>query len=307
MKAGPGAHAPSEYPVRTFPYQGGYLDFMVGQSTHKSEINGPSRSSMLDDLRYYLSEHGLNLPDLSNPKCPSFFVEKIVASQYLTLTSFMSSLLSTQQWDLSRQEDMARFSLNKVEQQWSDIQSWERRLNEYCNDIEELMIKLGIPFQDPDPCSIKDSTLSKTHADFQFLCMRLKNLKHRAEQVNAATSGLASIAGNRQAHQEQQLALNETQKAKALTLIGLVFIPLAYTATLFSMNERYMPGASLFWIYFLVSIPLIFAVILAYFVLSRLHDGPFFTFRNAFGTRGTASPQANFNSNKPLFDTQWLD
>ena len=213
----------------------------------------------------------------------------------------MSSVLSTQQWDLSRQEDMAKFSLSMVEQQWSDIQSWERRLNEYCNDFEELMIKLKVPFQDPD--SIQGSALLNSHVDFQFLWMRLKGLRHRAEQINAATSGLASIAGNRQANQEQQLSLQETQKTKALTLIGLIFIPLAYTATLFSMDERYMPGAALFWIYFIVSIPLICCVILGYFVLSRVYGSGWFTVRGSLRIGGNMNADPMITSKKPLFNT----
>jgi hypothetical protein len=84
-------------------------------------VNGPPRFSMLEDLRHYLIEHGSKLPDLNDPKCPTAFVEKIIASQYLSLSSFISSVLSSQQWDLSRQEDMAKFSLSMAEQQWSDL------------------------------------------------------------------------------------------------------------------------------------------------------------------------------------------
>jgi hypothetical protein len=184
----------------------------------------------------------------------------------------MSSVLSSQQWDLSRQDDMAKFTIDTVEQQWSDIQSWERRLHEYSHDIEDTMIKLSIPFQEnPNFDLLHASTWFDSTPDFQYLRTQLHSLRHRTEQMNAATSGLAGIAGNRQMNIEQQLSLRETQRTKALTLVGLVFIPLAYTATLFSMNERYVPGAKHFWVYFVVSVPLIAAAVGAYWLLDMLY------------------------------------
>lgn len=265
---------PFRWPLSTAPYKGGYPDFMMGQSGFKGVSKGPPRSSMLDDLCYYLTAYDLNLLDLNNDKCPpalGVFAEKIIASHYASLTLFMSTVLSIQQSALSRQDNMSLFSLSTVEQQWSDIQAWERRLNEYCTDIEDLMLKLSVPFQDPDPSQIQASTWYSSTTDFQFLRMRLQQLRNRAEQVNAATSGLASIAGNRQAHQEQQLSSREALRTKALTLVGLVFIPLAYTATLFSMDDQYMPGAKHFWIYFCVAVPLIFTVLGAYWLLDKVY------------------------------------
>ncbi|KAF2477477.1 uncharacterized protein BDR25DRAFT_390088 [Lindgomyces ingoldianus] len=236
-----------DIPVQAAAYQGGYVDFMP-QDIQTVTKKGPPRHSMLDDIRHYLIAHTSALPSLDDAGCAAVFVEKIVASHYLVLSSFMSSALSLQQWDLSRQEDLANFDISIVEQQWSDIQSWERRLNEYVSDIEDIMLKLGIRFQEPDSTQVQPSTWSDTSTDFQFLRMQFQTLLHRTEQINSATSGLASIAGNRQAHQEQQLSLRE------------------------AMNERYMPGARHFWIYFSVSAPLIGAVVFGYFFLDRLYE-----------------------------------
>lgn len=54
---------------------------------------------------------------------------------------------------------------------------------------------------------------------------------------------------------------------KAITLLGLVFIPLAFTTSLFGMESPYKPGDDLFWVYFVTSIPLIVVILLAYYVL----------------------------------------
>jgi Mg2+ and Co2+ transporter CorA len=166
--------------------------------------------------------------------------------------------------------DMARFSLTGVEQQWSDVQAWEKRTNEYCTDIDDIMLKLGIDLQEPVTKNI--SNWHEITTDFQFIRMQHHIVRHRVEQISTAMSGLAGIVGNRKAQQDQEISLRETQRTKALTLVGLIFIPLAYTAALFSMNERYTPGAPQFWIYFAVSAPLVIVVILTYYILDQAYD-----------------------------------
>jgi hypothetical protein len=81
-------------------------------------------------------------------------------------------------------------------------------------------------------------------------------LKDRADALVDSMTGLSGIVGNKQ-------ALKRAKSSRALAIIGLVFIPLAYTSALFSMSEQYSPGADYFWIYFAVSIPLMVIVFLS--------------------------------------------
>jgi hypothetical protein len=273
IKDTPGVPYHSKLEIQTVPLHGGYVDFMRSSDRKLTPWKGPPRSSMLEDMLYYLVEHGGRLPSLDDPACVAVFAQKIVASHYLSLTSFMTSILSSGQWHLSRQDNMSKFNIATAEQQWSDIQSWERRLNEYFNDLQETMVRLGFRLQGPDCSSCnQSSTWYELQTDFQFLWMQLQNLIKRVSQYSESVSVLASIAANRQALLEQKLSLRETRRTKALTLVGLTFIPLAYTAALFSMDERYMPGSAHFWIYFLVSIPLTVVVMLAYISLDKLYD-----------------------------------
>jgi len=87
---------------------------------------------------------------------------------------------------------------------------------------------------------------------------------------------LASIPSNRQAYCEQQLALEaarrsicEAKSSKVVMILGIVFIPLAYTSSsLFGMRSPYGPGGESFWVYFSASAPLILVVMTAYCVLN---------------------------------------
>jgi len=286
------------FSVRTRPYQGGYIDF-VPEEEQLRALSGPPRTCLLDDLTFYLSTHSHLIEP--TPEGVATFVQKIVASQYLVQIEHVRSALIAVQRGLTRKQDLTRMPMRKVEALWSDMQAWERRMGEYLEDLEGIMIQLGIPltdeqqptpthhhhpasaplsfhgplsnpppykkdaspeFQGPDPSWWRDCS-----ADFQFLLHRLRELRHRTASLNAAVTGLAGITGNRMSYKEQQRSIREAKSTKAITLIGLIFIPLAYTSSVFSMTEPYAPGQELFWVYFAASAPLILLVVLGYYIL----------------------------------------
>ncbi|GKT49047.1 uncharacterized protein ColSpa_09228 [Colletotrichum spaethianum] len=234
---------------------------------------------MLDDLSFYLETHS-RLVDIAEPESVNVFVKKIVASHFLKQTEHLRATLSAVQRGLTRKQDLAKMPMNKVEALWSDMQGWERRTGEYLEDLEGIMLQLGIPLSHPaSPAPVntpppragaltaENIAWQDCTADFQFLYLRFRELRHRTETLNAAVTGLASITGNRQAYKEQQRSIREAKSTKAVTLLGLVFIPLAYTSSLFGMEIPYGPGGEYFWIYFVTSAPLILVVLLGYYVL----------------------------------------
>jgi hypothetical protein len=303
---------------------------------------------MLDDLVFYLRTHATSIlaPEadgsldvFSDPDAVvGTFVRKIITSHYLKHTEHLRAALSATQRTLSRKHDLASLPMEKVEELWSDVQAWERRMGEYCEDLESIMLQLGIPLKAPktavpsyhgySACGCDRDQQSGSHtpfstfsrtptisaasevgnhsttnlhslapaaqgeevarysqcdstyrwldssADFQFLLVRFRELRHRTECLNGAVTGLASITANRQACREQQLALEaarrsirEAKSSRAVTLLGLVFIPLAYTSSVFSMSTPYGPGEDKFWQYFAASAPLILVVLVAYYAL----------------------------------------
>jgi Mg2+ and Co2+ transporter CorA len=233
---------------------------------------------MLNDLVYYLRNHSSQV-DLTHPDTSVYtFVNKIVTSHYLKHCDHLRATLSYVQRGLSRKQDLAKLTMDQVEELWSDIQVWERRMSEYCEDLEAIMLQLRVPLERQGLHFVGDgggaAHWTDSTTDYQFLLMRFRELRHRTECLNSAITGLANIAGNRQAFKEQQLAVQEAKRSireakstKAVTLLGLVFIPLAYASSIFSMSEPFRPGDRLFWVYFAASAPLIVLVMVGYYLL----------------------------------------
>ncbi|KAK3391239.1 hypothetical protein B0H63DRAFT_558071 [Podospora didyma] len=153
--------------------------------------------------------------------------------------AFLNALVSYIQHSMSRHDKLDRFDTQAVEKQWSDVQAFERRASE--NDWRSA------------------------DADFQFLHMMLKDVQRRIGIMGSSITGLAGIAGNRQTIEEQVLSRREATSVKALTVVGLVFIPLGYASSLFGMTAPYDPGEPLFYVYFAVAGPLSALAFVTYF------------------------------------------
>lgn len=58
-------------------------------------------------------------------------------------------------------------------------------------------------------------------------------------------------------------SVSEASDVRRLTYIAIVFIPLSFIATLFSMGDDFLPGKTNFWLYWVTSIPITLLVLAA--------------------------------------------
>ncbi|KAJ9156432.1 Mg2+ transporter zinc transport protein [Pleurostoma richardsiae] len=244
----------------------GYIDFVPLDAQARCR-RGPPRTCIADDLLFYLTTH-CSLVDMKSPTSVSVFLKKIIASHYTKHFDYLRKNVMEALRGMGRQSDFARFDLSAVEANWSDTQTLERRLGHFFLDLEEILVQLRVPLEPPDHSKI--NSWQDVEADFRFLYHRFNWIRQSVHAVNASITGLAGIAGNRQAFREQQLSLQSAERSRNLTFIGLIFIPLSLISSLFSMAEPYGPGQHKFWIYFVICIPAAILVVTAYYVSDLL-------------------------------------
>lgn len=281
---------------------------------------------MLHDLVFYFSHHShlIPAPLWANPVTASFFMQKIVAAHYLQLADYIKAALPSLEMRLST-------GWIEEEEQWRSLQTISRRCGNYRDDVEDTLLSLGlglgggisegtgdegagaeavgagrvgvtaagavtgITAAGPGAVAVATATATATPRwidpapDFHYIYLRLKLLKARADTLIGAMTGLASIAGNRQ-------ALDEAKRSKRLTLVGLVFIPLAYSSSLFSMSNQFAPGEDQFWIYWVVAVALILLTFCGTWVLELvLNDEAEWSLR---GLRFWGKGKAEYGSRK---------
>jgi hypothetical protein len=255
-----------EIDLKVEPVPTGYVDFLP-ESVQMALRNGPMRTSLGEDLCYYLERYNQIVDILDpashatlDPDVIALFLKKIIASHYSVLFDYFRKMAMSVRRPMQKQQNFKHLDLTAVESNWSDVQTLERRLGQYCLDIEDILIQLNLPLEPPDPSQIK--SWEDTAADFRLHYHRFNIIRQQSESVNQSIAALASISGNRRASVEQK-------RAKVLVLIGLGFIPLAFFASLFSMAEPFAPGGDKFWVYLAISIPCAILVYVAYYLRER--------------------------------------
>lgn len=99
------------------------------------------------------------------------------------------------------------------------------------------------------------SAVDRVLEDFQVISTDIEDAGRRLENMLPVVTSLVQIIDARQ-------SFAETANISRLTILALVFVPLSYVSSLFSMNSENMPGSKGFWVYFAVAIPVTFVVFL---------------------------------------------
>lgn len=90
--------------------------------------------------------------------------------------------------------------------------------------------------------------------DYRHLCLKLSDYGKLLETNTALLMSNVQLAESRQ-------AFSEARNMGRLTVLTLLFVPLNFVSSLFSMNDIVSPGARLFWLYFAVAVPFLLVVV----------------------------------------------
>ncbi|KAH4110656.1 hypothetical protein HBH46_012810 [Parastagonospora nodorum] len=257
--------------LKNKPFQDGYQDFLppriFDSQPSPDDLLALSKSpnphaSMLKDLVYFYTHHaGLLTPEeWTSPQKSVVFLKKIVAAHYLQLVDYIKVMLPSLELRLTT-------AWVEEQDQWKSLQTISRRCGNYRDDIEDTLLNLGYPLDGKldESSKLRSTDWKDCEKDLQYAYFRLKILKERADNLTTSMTGLASIAGNRQ-------NLEEAKRVKRLNLLALLFIPLAYTSSLFSMQDSYAPNQQNFWIYWVSAIGAVAFTSFVTFILDRALD-----------------------------------
>lgn len=261
--------------LKNTPFQDGYVQFippksfdspppasMLDDMLDDIKSTAHPHTSMLEDLIYYYKRHSnlLTPEEWEAPEKSAVFLQKIVAAHYLQLVDYIKVMLPSLELKLTT-------AWVEEQDQWKSLQTISRRCGNFRDDIEDNLLSLGYALDGKmdAPSKLTTDRWKDCERDLQYVYFRLKILKERADNLTTSMTGLASIAGNRQ-------NLEEAKRVKRLNLLALLFIPLAYTSSLFSMQDNYAPNKKKFWVYWVSAIGAVAFTSMVTFILDRALD-----------------------------------
>ena len=277
-------------PLHHVPFQGGYLDFIEypeeGTFTAAKFLkkHGPPRTSILEDICFYWMNHADLVSVGSDPSISTIFLKKIIASHWMHYAEYAANSAHSSIYHMSRGEAFEKYTIATTEKWWSDLHDAHRVCILACEDVAAILESLRIPLDQPaqefDPGNYLTSS-----EDFVVIYKKLLWRKDQLELLIGSATSLNAIAANKEAavknandanrsHEEQIKSLREAKKASILTFLALIFVPLAYIASLFSMAEDWQPGRSKFPYYWAISLPLAGLMAVTFYVISRGSSNP---------------------------------
>ena len=99
---------------------------------------GPPRTSLFDDLLFYWKYYAPQAGMCDEPILATFFLQKIIASEYNLLTEYLRGALRETEWYL--QDKVSTTSEASVpEGALGDSQSWTQRCGEYTDFLDDIL------------------------------------------------------------------------------------------------------------------------------------------------------------------------
>lgn len=206
---------------------------------------------MLDQLVYHWMNGKPTIFDPSRPtlQALSYYPLKIVAAEWVNYIAVMSfALKRNEASDIS--SDL-QTDLDKLSSSMRELQSWRRRVLTTMEKIRQVIRYLNLP-ESSGNCSEDWAAL---RMDYDFISTSIQEHSNRLESMIPVVTSFIQLI-------ESRRALWETANVTRLTILALVFIPLSYVATVFSIAEKFGPGGPKFWVYFAVAVPITLLVLL---------------------------------------------
>lgn len=252
-------------------YQGGYRDFTPWPerslfSQSKPIVEGPRRISLAEDIAYYwvhvASSKQLSLA-LQSPYESTIFLRRIIIAMLKSTLRRYYSDLSQQETKLWVMQRMIDPNLTDTEKNqylgdfigvMNEINKIRRRMNwfshEMTTNLESLDLIAEHPYRIPNHRA----------EDRDFIIIHDKFLSYRkwSEKLLDITSAHLALM-------ETEKSISDSKALSRLTILGSFFIPVSFVCSFFSMNGDFAVGETKFWVYFVVTLPLVVAILVIVF------------------------------------------
>lgn len=231
------------------PFLGTYEDFTEPPkfSEDWSSLTSYAPAGPLEDMLRYWE---CNIPasfDAQNPSLRSLahYPLRIAAAEWVKYVEVMQHCIKTYEYKGNELPDFDKFNLDLRE-----LQGWRLRTLNSQQKVGSVIRKLK-SYSSEESENGTDPLLE----DYEVVSSNIQSAGSRLENMLPVVTSLVQIIDARQ-------SFAETANISRLTVLALVFVPLTFVSSLFSMNTENLPGSSHFWVYFVVAIPVTVLVFL---------------------------------------------
>lgn len=202
---------------------------------------------MLSSLLHYFRNHPPGLKTSSpTTLCFAYYPLRIALAEWLLYVHLVSRYQKYYEYSL---QDIHN---RPLESDIVDLQRWRRRITQSRQKLS--ILSQFITYWKKD--EVEQQTWDMLLLDIYSINSKLQHYGHSMEQIVPVATGMVQLLDARE-------SARQAASVTTLTYIALVFVPLSWTAGIFSMSDRFLPGGEQFWVYLSTAFPLALAVLLA--------------------------------------------
>jgi hypothetical protein len=235
----------------SFPLFGGTEDLLPVEIAHKHSVPSTSQP-MLEQLLY--SWMTVRSTDFTSERLTlralSYYPLRFIAAEWVSYLAVMC-------FSLRHNDKPPRCStyptedFDRINMALTSISSWPRRV---ASSLKSLSKSVSFIKHHGQAETVSDSW-AMLQEDYEYLAHSLLNQGKQLEATIPVVTTYLQLAESRRAYME-------TKNVSRVTMVALVFVPLSFVSSLFSMNEAFTPGGPRFWLYFVVAFPVLILVLL---------------------------------------------
>ncbi|OTB09088.1 hypothetical protein M426DRAFT_18472 [Hypoxylon sp. CI-4A] len=245
-----------------YPLWRGYRSFKNSPSpTESTPFQGPPRTSLFDDLLFWIGQTSQEDIDAieNNPRAMAFRILQIICAEWLTLSRYITARLGQIEWEIESPElfqvkklDLQRESMN-FNMSLKKLHTWRRRLPVYRAMVSETRTKLFPDHHRDDdelaPLLRRRDCIAGMEKDFRLVADHFNDLLSRTERIAAVATAVTAI-------EESRRAIEQNKTLGRLTYLAVIFAPLSFVSSFFSMSGNLAELSQTFWVYFCVAVPI---------------------------------------------------
>ncbi|KAL7622951.1 hypothetical protein AAE478_006630 [Parahypoxylon ruwenzoriense] len=237
-----------------YPLWRGYRPFRNSPPPSDNTIyEPPPRTTLFDDLLFWIrqtSQRDINAIE-ANPRAMAFRILHIICAEWLTLTRYITARLSQIEWEIEK-PDFRRESTN-FNTSLEKLHTWRRRLPLYRAMVADTRTKL-FPEPSDSPGQQRDC-VAELRKDFAIVAGHIDDLLSRSERIAAVATAVTAI-------EESRRAIEQNKALGRLTYLAVIFAPLSFVSSFFSMTSNVSDLSQTYYVYFCVAIPISIAAFL---------------------------------------------
>jgi Mg2+ and Co2+ transporter CorA len=210
----------------------------------------PPRTSLFEDLIHYtLTLPQSSIPSLlSQPNTLGLPILSLIAAEWLTVIGYITTGLTKIEWEL--EHPTYRDSSFGLDGALDRLHPLRRLIPVYRTMILEILSTILAPSNlPPESPGAQRSKLAILRSDFNSLLASIDRLQIRTQNIISLATTIISI-------EENKRAMKMNTNLVRVTYLAVVFVPMAFVSSFFSMTPNLGDLEQTFWIYFAIAVPL---------------------------------------------------